>query len=71
MSKSIAVATALLIVGAAAATLAARPAPEAPQPPAEPATPRPGRAPRPPHDRMLFFSSGGSWLGVSIADVTA
>lgn len=71
MSKSIAVATALLIVGAAAATLAARPAPEAPTPPAEPATPRPGRAPRPPHDRMLFFSSGGSWLGVSIADVTA
>jgi serine protease Do len=71
MSKALAVATGLLIVGAAAATLAARPAPEPPTPPADTTTPRPARAPRPPHERTLFFSSGGSWLGVSIADVTA
>lgn len=71
MSKALAAATGLLIVGAAAAALAARPAPETPSPPADAPTPRPGRAPHAPHDRMLFFSSGGSWLGVSIADVTA
>ena len=68
MSKAIAVAAGLLLLGAAAATVAARPAPA--PPPAEAEPPRPARAPRPPHDRMLFFSSGGSWLGVSIADIT-
>jgi predicted metalloprotease with PDZ domain len=71
MSKSIAVATGLFILAAAAATLAARPAPAPPTPPADPAPPSPARAPRAPHDRTLFYSSGGSWLGVSIADVTA
>lgn len=54
MSKPLAVVSGLLLLGAAAATVAARPAP----------------APRPPHDRTIFFSSGGSWLGVSIADIT-
>ena len=33
--------------------------------------PRPVPAPPPPRDRTIFFSSGGSWLGVSIADVTS
>jgi len=33
--------------------------------------PRPAPAPPPPRDRTIFFSSGGSWLGVSIADVTS
>jgi serine protease Do len=42
----------------------------APSPAARPAPPDPAEAPRPPHDHM-FFSSGGSWLGVSIADVTS
>ncbi len=68
MSKALAVVSGLILLGAAAATVAARPAPA--PPPAEAPSPRPARAPRPPHDRMLFFSSGGSWLGVSIADIT-
>ena len=70
MSKALAVASGLILLGAAAATVAARPAPAPPPQPAEAAPPRPARAPRPSHDRMLFFSSGGSWLGVSIADIT-
>ncbi len=51
-----------LVVLATLALLAASPAP--PAPPAPP-TPRPG------HDRMMYFSSGGSWLGVSVDDITA
>src|SRR5206468_1086474 len=33
-----------------------------------PATPRTPHAPR---DHMIFLSSGGSWLGVSIGDITS
>jgi C-terminal processing protease CtpA/Prc len=68
MSKALAVVSGLILLGTAAATVAARPAPA--PPPAETPSPRAARAPRAPHDRMLFFSSGGSWLGVSIADIT-
>jgi serine protease Do len=34
-------------------------------------TPPTPPAPRPPHDHTFLFSSGASWLGVSIADVTS
>ncbi len=51
----------LTLLGAAAPARAARPAP--------PPAPAP-EAPAPPHDHMIFFSSGGSWLGISIADIT-
>jgi len=64
MSRSHVVLACLFLLAAAPAS-AARPAPP---PPDTPSTPRP---PRPPHDHTIFFSSGGSWLGVSIADVTS
>jgi len=48
----------LTLLGAAAPARAARPAPP------------PAAAPEPPHDHTIFFSSGGSWLGISIADIT-
>ena len=65
MSRSVVVLATLLLLAAAPAS-AARPAPA--PPPDAPSAPRP---PRPPHDHTIFFSSGGSWLGVSIADVTS
>jgi len=65
MSRSVVVLATLLLLAAAPAS-AARPAPT--PPPDAPSAPRP---PRPPHDHTIFFSSGGSWLGVSIADVTS
>ncbi|HKB08794.1 MAG TPA: PDZ domain-containing protein [Candidatus Polarisedimenticolia bacterium] len=34
-------------------------------------TPPTPPSPRPPHDHTILFSSGASWLGVSIADVTS
>jgi len=49
----------LTLLGTAAPAGAARPAP--------PPAPAPEA---PPHDDMIFFSSGGSWLGISIADIT-
>ena len=62
MSRSLVVLACLFLLAAAPAS-AARPAPA--PPPDAPSTPRP------PHDHTIFFSSGGSWLGVSIADVTS
>jgi serine protease Do len=66
MSRTIVVLLSLLMLAAAPAP-PARPA-KAPAPgaPATPPTPRPA-----PRDRTIFFSSGSSWLGVSIADVTS
>ena len=61
---------ATLLLLAAAPASAARPAPPPSPAPAEgPSTPHP--APRPPRDHMIFMSSGGSWLGISIADITS
>ncbi|OLC53238.1 MAG: hypothetical protein AUH92_06360 [Acidobacteria bacterium 13_1_40CM_4_69_4] len=54
--------TCLSLLGAAAPAGAARPAPP-PQPAPAPGAPAP-------HDHMIFFSSGGSWLAISIADIT-
>jgi len=59
----------LLLLACLTVPVVAAPARAArPTPPAQPA-PAP-EAPTPPHDHMLFFSSGGSWLGVSVADIT-
>ncbi len=67
MSRSIVVLASLLLLAAAPAS-AARPAPPAPpDPPTPPASP----APPAPRDHMIFVSSGGSWLGVSIEDITS
>ncbi|HYS03840.1 MAG TPA: PDZ domain-containing protein [Candidatus Dormibacteraeota bacterium] len=69
MSRTPVVLATLLLLAAAPAS-AARPAP--PPSPASgetPSTPRP--APRAPRDHMIFMSSEGSWLGVSIADITS
>lgn len=45
--------------------LAGAAAPRPPQPPPPPPTPRAD-----PPDRVFFFNTGGSWLGVSIADIS-
>jgi serine protease Do len=67
MPKTPVVLATLLLLAAPAS--AARPTPPATPVPAEaPSTPR---APRAPRDHMIFQSSGGSWLGVSIADITS
>jgi len=69
MSRTPALLATLLLLAAAPAS-AARPAtPPSPAPAEVPATPRP--APHAPRDHMIFQSSGGSWLGVSIADITS
>jgi serine protease Do len=69
MPRTLVVLATLLLLAAAPAS-AARPAPPPPPAPGEaPPTPRP--APRAPRDHMIFLSSGGSWLGVSIADITS
>ena len=60
MHRPLVVLASLLLLAAFPAT-ASRPA----------SPPEPAEAPRPPHDHMIFFSSGGSWLGVSIADITS
>jgi len=65
MSRALVLVSALLLLTAAPAA-AARPAPPAPPAPDQPPTPR---APRAPRDHTIFMSSGGSWLGVSIADI--
>jgi serine protease Do len=67
MSRTPVVLAALLLLAAAPAS-AARPAPPPPDAGGVPAAPRTPRAPR---DHMIFQSSGGSWLGVSIADSTS
>src|SRR5881409_38133 len=60
----------LLLLACLTVPVVAAPARAArPTPPPQPA-PAP-EAPTPPHDHMLFFSSGGSWLGVSVADITS
>jgi serine protease Do len=64
-AKAVVIVSALLC---AFLLLAARPAPAPPASPTPPAQPTP---PPSPHDRVFFFHSGGSWLGVSIADVSA
>jgi serine protease Do len=59
----------ILVLGALVLLVAAAPAT-----PPSPPTPSPApHAPHPPgHPRdVIFFSSGGSWLGVSIADISA
>lgn len=60
--KTLVLLACLTVLGAAAPARAARPAP--PPPAAAP------EAPTPPHDHMIFISSGGSWLGITIADIT-
>jgi len=65
MSRSSIVLSVLVLVAAATA-LGAHPAPPPPEPDAPP-TPR--AAPPAPRDHMIFMSSGGSWLGVSISDI--
>jgi len=66
MSRALVLVSALLLLTAAPAA-AARPAPPAPPAPDQP--PAPAAAPRPPRDHTIFMSAGGSWLGVSIADI--
>ncbi len=68
MSRTPVLLATLLLLAAAPAS-AARPAP-APSP-ATGETPVTPRTPHAPRDHMIFFSSGGSWLGVSIADITS
>src|SRR5947209_4002181 len=52
----------LILLGVAGPARAARPAPP---PAAAPEAPAPPRG-----HNMIFFSSGGSWLGISIADIS-
>jgi serine protease Do len=70
MSRTMIVLALAMVLVFGLALLAASPAPPAsPTPP----TPRATRAPAPPpdpDDPVFFFSAGGSWLGVQIADIS-
>jgi serine protease Do len=68
MSRAILVLATLFLLTAAPAA-AARPA--SPAPPPDEDQPTPVAPPRGPRDHMIFLSSGGSWLGVGIADITS
>jgi len=60
----------MIVVFGALVFLVAAATPVPPPPPAAPAAQPAPAPPGPPRD-AFFFSSGGSWLGVSIADVTS
>jgi serine protease Do len=68
MNRSLVALASLLLLLTAPGFGATPPPDPSDEPPPRHRGPRP---PRPPHDRMIFFSSGGSWLGVSIADISS